>query len=226
MRSQTAKSSITVGFNTGDLPANGAGDGVTNSFKNRLSDAVLAWNGPILSSGGQPHGMTYVGETYPGNTAQVLVMVRSLDAGQLGLTIISPSSCEAVHGTKVNMGIPVVVHLATRNDWFTQDNSRRSLWEGCPGSGYSPTYTCSKTQDVGSTITHELGHVLGLAHPRQTDQHVNGTAPSTVMSLAKCAVANDQATMCQAGDAAGSGIYRTHRRTLDNWDLNSLSHAS
>lgn len=170
-----------------------------------LSDAVLAWNGPILSSGGQPHGMTYVGETYPGNTAQVLVMVRSLDAGQLGLTIISPSSCEAVHGTKVNMGIPVVVHLATRNDWFTQDNSRRSLWEGCPGSGYSPTYTCSKTQDVGSTITHELGHVLGLAHPRQTDQHVNGTAPSTVMSLAKCAVANDQATMCQAGTPRDQG---------------------
>lgn len=114
----------------------------------------------------------------------------------------------------------VYIDIAVRSDWFTQDNSRRAYWEGCPSRGYVPAYTCSKTMDAGSVMLHELGHSIGLAHPSQTDAHVGGG--STAFSIAKCGVVNDQATMCQAANS-GSPQYRTHRRTLDTWDTTSLA---
>lgn len=137
---------------------------------------------------------------------------------------MSPAGCDlSVHGTKVNFSNVITVDLAIRSDWFTQDNSRRALWEGCPSRGYTPTYTCSKVQDAGSVMLHEFGHAIGLAHPRQTDIHIYGVAPNQVMSIAKCGVVLDQATMCQASDAPGGGQYRTHRRTLDTWDTSSIA---
>lgn len=112
----------------------------------------------------------------------------------------------------------VSVQINTRPDWFSQDDSRRAYWESCTGfSGY----TCSKRQDVGSVMLHELGHTIGLAHPSHVASSGHG---GNAMTLAKCAVVKDQATICQGHDAAGSGVHRTHRRTLDGWDITSIQY--
>lgn len=151
----------------------------------------------------------------------VRVLTATLGSGILGIADMVPTSCTVVHGAKTNISSPITVHIAVRSDWFSQDNSRRALWENCPNTGYSPAYTCSKKFDVGSTMTHELGHSIGLAHPSQTQAHTG----TNVMGLAKCAVANDQATMCQNQDAYDSGVHRTHKRTFDGWDHTSASRA-
>lgn len=220
-RAKLANGPLKIGH--ANLPVDGSGDGVSNSFRNRLADATSRLNSALLANTPYSYGAVYVGQVpyYPGTAAHVVVRYESLEEGVLGRANVSPS-CATVHGTRVDLANAISVQIAIRSDWFTQADSRRALWESCPASGYSPAYTCSKVFDFGSVMLHELGHAVGLAHPRQTDQHVNGTAPSTVMALADCAVVLDQATMCQAQDSAGSNQYRSHRRTFHSWDLQSI----
>ena len=224
-RAKTTVSPLRVGFLTGDLPVDGSGDGVINSFTARLADATSRLNSAIKNSGGQPHGASYVGLATNSSALAIRVRVEALPSGALGQAAVSPASCTVVHGSKVNLASLTVISLATRSDWFTQDDSRRALWESCPSNGYLPTYTCSKVYDVGSVITHELGHAIGLAHPSQTQAHVSLSGVVNVMALAKCSVVLDQATMCQSADATGGGVYRSHRRTFDAWDTSSVSRA-
>jgi len=199
-----------------NLPANGSGDGVVNSFVDRAADATARIDAALVSNDGTGTGATWVG-TQSGRN----VIFESADiptAGTLGQTEM-PAACAVIHGALQSMPATVTITIDTRSDWFTQDDSRRAYWEGCPNSAYSATYTCQKIQDVGSTMLHELGHAVGLHHPLEVVSSGHG---SNAFSLAKCSVVNDQATMCSAGDASGSGAYRTHRRTLDGWDTTSL----
>ncbi|WP_375142129.1 M66 family metalloprotease [Microbacterium sp.] len=53
------------------------------------------------------------------------------------------------------------------------------IWENCPGSTYSGSCTCTKKYDVASTMVHERGHAVGLAHSRQTHSTGHGAAAST-----------------------------------------------
>jgi hypothetical protein len=225
-QSKLASGALTVGWD--NLPGDGSGDGVVNSFRDRLADATSALSTALKSRNPWGSGLTYVGQvsSNPRYWPNIVFRYTSLEPGALGRTNVSPSGCDnSVHGSIVNLAESISVDLAVRSDWFTQDNSRRALWEACPSNGYVPAYTCSKEHDAGSVILHELGHGIGLAHPRQTDQHIYGYAPNQVMALAKCGVVLDQATMCQAGDAAGGGRYRTHRRTLHSWDTSSIAAA-
>ena len=206
-----------------NLPVNGTGDGVLNSFCNRLADDTARLNTALLANTPYSYGATYVGQVpfNPGGAAHVVVTYGTLGPGVLGFTDAGPCS-NSVHGTRVDLAQAIRITIAIRSDWFTQDDSRRALWESCPTSGYSPAYTCSKIYDFASVMLHELGHSVGLAHPSQTDDHIYGHHPASVMTLADCAVVLDQATMCQAQDSAGSNAYRTHRRTFHNWDLLSI----
>ena len=201
----------------------GTGDGVSNSFRGRLADATARLNGAIVAHTPYSNGAIYVGQVpyYPGGAAHVVVRYESLEAGLLGRANMSPS-CTDVHGTRVDLANAISIQIAVRSDWFTQADDRRALWESCPNSSYSPVYTCSKVFDFGSVIMHELGHAVGLAHPRQTDDHVHGYNPGPVMTLADCGIVLDQATMCQAQDSSGSNQYRTHRRTFHSWDTASI----
>ncbi len=219
-RAKTQVGPLKVGYLAGQLPVDGNGDGVVNSFKDRLSDATKSLGTIIRVSGSQPFGAKYLGQVASASGANILMKNVTLPNGILGRTYMQPESCAVVHGPKVNVEATIYVGVAIRDDWFTQDNSRRALWESCPANGYMPTYSCSKKVDVGSTMLHELGHTIGLAHPSSVEAHVTG-GPSP-MTTAKCTIANDQATMCQAADAAGGGLYRTHRRTVEDYDRASV----
>ena len=133
-----------------------------------------------------------------------------------GLTVIDGGQGCFVHDLSVNSIFSAVIYIERRGDWFTQDDSRRALWEACPSNGFQPAYTCAKHEDFGSTFAHELGHAAGfVAHPQDVDGHAGNNQATT---SAKCGIIPSRATMCPSGGE----MYRTERRTLDTWDIESL----
>lgn len=137
------------------------------------------------------------------------------------------ASCP-VHGTATQQLAMVIVDFRARNDWFTQDNSRRGYWESCPGG---TTYTCSKLFDFGSSATHELGHSLGLVHPQNVDTH-NGASefngPQALNAHCNSTTTydgSDDSSICP-GDGDGSSSeskYQSSRRTLSAYDKLALA---
>ncbi|MFA5788197.1 MAG: hypothetical protein WDA71_14635, partial [Actinomycetota bacterium] len=128
----------------------------------------------------------------------------------------------------------VRIRIDPRNDWFTQDDSRRSTWEKCSDPSFRAQttaagslkndYLCGKLYDFGSTVTHEIGHGLLLYHPQDLDwfDGVLPTDSSSASRIAKCFVPAgsylEQATMCK-----DSGPWRTEKRTLDTWDGETIN---
>lgn len=131
----------------------------------------------------------------------------------VGTATFSPTFCP-VQSTSDYEVVRGYAQISSRGDWFTQEDSMRSTWENCDDATFrgrpENAYLCSKNWDVGSTMAHELGHVLGIHHPHQ----VSGAANTT----AKCANYDDQATMC-----AVTAAWHSARRTLDGWDIESFN---
>lgn len=207
-----------------NLPADGYGDGVTNSFTGRAADATGRLSSVLAAANSSGNGLKWVGTTSSSNTAAIAFRMDSLPTGVLGRAGVD-GVCRNVHGTSVmQLSGSVYISIAIRSDWFTQDDTRRAYWEGCPGSSYSSGYTCSKTYDFGSVALHEMGHAIGIPHPREVSDHTGSFGSGSAWALATCTSVLDQATMCQSGDAAGGGAYRTHRRTLHSWDIASIGY--
>lgn len=158
------------------FPANGDGDGVVNSFTDRLADAVTQWNGKMANG-----GMA----SYTGSGEDVTVRYGTY-SGTFGLT-----------------------------RWFSD--------RAAMNAASSPTH--------GSTITHELGHSLGLQHPQDVDQH-NGLSAlnGPQANLAHCNSTttydgSDDASVCPSGGDASSSEsrYETSIRTLSSYDIAALA---
>lgn len=190
--------------------------GILNSFTNRIADSVTAWHNDFARSG------ITLRVAFPGNFEDV--QLRYEDIGGPGSTTYtmrsgSSNSCFVTHQSTPDDDILLSVsRIDLRTDWFSQDNSRRSLWESCESDAAvraSEPYTCSKRLDVGSTIIHELGHALGNTRDvADVDNHQENVEASTE---ANCSNKRTLATMCGI-----SYIYSTARRTLDNWDSTSM----
>jgi hypothetical protein len=193
------------------FPSDSYGDGVINSFTDRIADAAAHLNAVVLGSVGRPFGVGYAGAN---PAVSVQFQYRETPSPQyLGWTNVS-SGCTVVHGSRVAIPQFFEIFVDPLPSWFTQDNSRRPIWEKCKLE--TSSYTCGKTQDAGGTILHELGHAMGLAHPESVDVHAgSGTSVNT---LAKCQT-TDAATMCPAMK------WRSNRRTLEVWDVISLQYA-
>jgi hypothetical protein len=209
---------IIVGYDPAfAFPAAGTGDGVTNSFTDRIYDAVHKggrWSDQIKATGmvienGAPAGMWYNG----GSPVDVKIQYVDLTSGAAGTTSYA-ASC-TIHGTPNSVHIgATTIKIDYSNYWFTQDDTRRSYWEGCPGRGDTTSYTCAKNYDFGSVITHELGHATGMADVHLIDGHLGNNGATTA---AACSNPAAQATMCN-----NVGTYASAQRTPDTYDINSL----
>lgn len=198
------------------FPASVVADGVDNSFASRIADAAARWDYQVRypTVGGKPYGVTWVG------TATGDIHVSYRDIGSANGVTKHGRSC-SVHGLpRVQLPFPVYIDMDVKGNWFTQDDSRRAYWEDCASRSYTPTYTCSKTIDFGGSITHEIGHAIGIPHPWDVSSHIPGTSTYPEdPNWANCGSNTDPATMCY------ENTYRSSRRTLHRWDLNSLRDA-
>lgn len=216
---------------TADFPSNSFGDGVLNSFVNRITESISQLD-ISLQSAGVSGGAIQIYDTRPEDVLLRYVNIASITP--FGRTIVRQRNSTPV--------CPYVAHSATgfenglttveinqRSDWFTQENNRRSTWEACsPGN---PSYTCSKWFDFGSTTVHELLHGLTLLHPQDVDRHTGASpsdGPEAQQAHCNSTVAwdgRDDASICPAGGDAptSESRYESSRRSVEGYDVSSVS---
>ena len=112
---------VKVGYTT--LPVDGWGDGVKNSFVDRASDATARLSPHVASSNPTGNGLQWVG---PAAVKYISFLTGTLADGVYGQAEVG-SGCTVVHGPKTGMPGLGFITIATRPDWFTQDDSRRAL---------------------------------------------------------------------------------------------------
>jgi hypothetical protein len=193
------------------FPADGWGDGVKNSFTDRILDAIVRANSQLA----------YVGRTgrlvpAPGQDERISFYYQAVSENAFGVTAINYTyypGC-TIHGTTSAPVFTAQIYVSVFPNWFTQDDTRRGYWETqCPAGTGTP-YTCGKLWDVGSTVLHELQHALGvLYHP----QDLGPDAPAAV-AAARCDNIPLRATICPSF----SYQWRSERRVLDPYDLGNL----
>lgn len=211
--------------NTNPFPADGTGDGVQNSWKNRVSASAASWNSALRAArpqgGGRAYGLNFPGTVFANADIAINYIGNAPAGAALGLTFIPNCNMEAsgIHTARFAMSKPVEINIYGRLDYFTQNNDRISYWEGCTSRGDTTSYTCSKIFDGGGTIIHELGHALSIPHPEDVDAHIGGGS-TAARSAALCSNAFDKHTMC-----ANPTQRRANFRTLESWDLTSLGYA-
>ena len=197
-------------------------DGVINSFRSRVYDAIQRWSPHYASAAPNPKGYFWLND---GNGANNLLFQASYPTagGALGETAIART---------IDSGVLVTFDRCPRNDlgntrytlsrtqirwktfnyWFTQDDTRRALWEAC-GADFTSSYTCQREYDVGSLVTHEIGHTFQLEH---ADSHQTAASRGCFRPSAPN---GDpwQSTMCTALPK-----HRTEFRTPEVFDRDSL----
>lgn len=183
------------------FPPNTVRDGITFSFFDRLRDGTNFMNGGF---GSINTGVTFVGYNTPQDISFGYRDIDSLGA----ISVVG--GCVVHGGADRNLGF-LEASVDWRSDWYTA--APRAEWEGCPAWF---AYACSKTRDVQSTMAHEIIHGMGVRHPSDADNH-NEDPQSRANAAANCGNRDATATMC------GSFTFETARRTLDVWDLESIT---
>jgi len=210
----------------GSFPGDGWGDGVKNSFVDRMKDTVSRWNA-AYNNMGSASDVVWVGVN---DEWDIVAQIGSPTGAYLGVTFIDGGQGCFVHDTTGNSTFSTAIYITSQTWWFTQDDTRRGYWETeCPTQN-PPTYTCTKLYDFGSTFAHELGHAAGvILHPNDVDRQ---TASGSV-AAAECERLDAQgrplwrATMCptyfgENGLPLPNQRWRSERRTLHIWDTDSL----
>ncbi len=110
------------------MPVDGWGDGVKNSFTDRVLDAVGRWNSALA---GTPTNLHLVKVTSQASDIFIRYMLPPVNTpfgqtvfygfgGEMGCVITAPGDDDSNW---------VYIYINPRGDWFTQDDTRRALWE-------------------------------------------------------------------------------------------------
>lgn len=200
--------------------------GARQSFRDQVGEAMAQWNHHLGQVGADNHFR------WARNSASADVRIRLVDPnhhtvqGDYLAKGETHQNCYTnwrrdVQATRITRG---TLSVERRSDWFTQGAAYRKTWEKCDDPSWKfggsqqrfsflerYAYTCSKTLDFQSLVIHELGHILGLAHPDEFG--------SSALAAANCYPYEtwkdlDEATLC-----GGMHRHKTHGRTLHSWDI-------
>ncbi len=154
------------------------------SYSDRLNEAIVRWDGVLRTSRrantsyGSPTGTADIVLQYRAlegsDTTEVLAETYLERAGDSTFTTnigVCPDRKPAAYGMQA-----VQIRIAPRSDWFAADDNSTANWESCGGSTFRAVNPglCAATVDFASTLTHELGHALGLLPPADARRHRQG----------------------------------------------------
>ena len=115
-------------YRSHNMPADGWGDGVKNSFVDRIADSVSRWNAALASAG-------RTGRLVPATTSdeRISIYYQTISGVARGITAInldlSPEFCVLNDGSGSDPVFSAQIYVTVLPYWFTQDDSRRSYWE-------------------------------------------------------------------------------------------------
>lgn len=224
----TARTTIYTSYDSSAaFPADGWGGGVKNSFYDRLVDAVGTAN-IALNNAGVSNRLEWWGASAPRLDIVFEYGVAGAGVARTIRTRENGTVCD-VHSGSTTRILSANIEYDSYAHWFTQDNSRRAYWEnhcyGPRGDGTGDSYTCSKDRDFGGVSVHELLHALGLRHPYHVDDHTGhpvGTFDGDAMNAARCESHPSHDGFAAASACTWSYVYRTTKRTIDSYDIDSL----
>ena len=149
-----------------------------------------------------------------------------------GVCVRACASNSTCHAGSICVGGQCAVN---DNDTILEINFKQA------GFNYDGPWSATAVTDANAQLTHELGHVLGLAHPHDCDVDQAGaacpggscTAPYTCVTGTCQYLSNDCTTAGFGDSAVGGSSYSgaspgepNERRHLWTWDTISIRHTS
>lgn len=189
----------------GSFPPNVTYNGIVNSFTNRISGGISNWNAQLnaLSETNNTFGSLSSSNYASGD---IRIRYANPSTGQPANAFITSSNGCVLQSTQDSDITALRIDISIRTDWFTQPDSRRAAFEAC--TSITTIDPCNRRYDFGETITHELGHALGMGEAQDAPQ---GSTAGV------CTIGSSRATMC-----SGLMSWETARRTPNAYDRESL----